>query len=864
MVLSQIATISYGSSYMAVSIPVVLIVLWILAQFYLLTSQQLRILDIELKAPIYTRLTETNEGLMTIRAFGWQEAYKSQFQHRIDESKRAIYMLFMVQRWLNFVLDLIIAGLATLLMTLATQLRTSMDAAALGVGLSSIIGFSALTSQFILAYTELENSLGAVARIEDCVDSIESEDARIQNNTYRPQDLTHDWSCNGEVNFSKVTVFYHDQEKPALSDISFRVLPGQKVLICGRTGSGKSTLISALLRLADLHGEDSQISIGGIDIATVPAESVRGVCVVIPQTPFFLPGSVRLNLAVSGSNVQSDETMKEVLAKVGLWELIRERGGLEADMALVALSHGHQQLFCLAAAILRKKNASIIIMDEVTSGVDDETERKMYELIRDEFGMYLAFAAINEALGRPPLMFVDLRPFGPPMVIVRDHEIAEQIIKPLDGHPYSLPKMPSVYSHMVHVTGRSSILPSHSEHWKQLRRRFNPGFAPQHLITMLPEILDRSLTFINRLEDFDASGQPFSLIHLTANLTFDIITSITMDSNFGAQAKGQPGDFISIYHELFRTYTSEQIDLPWFLTPRLEWKRRQLAKQVRVTLKEIVLKAFCDRRKGSVKSRSVLSQSLQDMEGDTLTEQALDEVCDQLSTFLFAGHDTTSIALSWMFYELSRSPHALQALRNELDGLFGPDLNPRTVREKLLSPDGQLLLYRMPYASAVFKETLRLWPPAGTARFVPPGLGMTVKTASGEEYSLDGLHVYNCATIIQRDPAIYGDSSDDFVPERWLEGGSEIPVTAWRGFERGPRNCIGQELAMLEAKVVIALVGRYVDFIKVGLGSVSLDKAGKPALDRKGQYKVEQPMYPTRQVTPKPVDGMMMKAHIRH
>lgn len=72
----------------------------------------------------------------------------------------------------------------------------------------------------------------------------------------------------------------------------------------------------------------------------------------------------------------------------------------------------------------------------------------------------LAFAAINQALGRPPLMFLDLRPFGPPMVIVRNHEVAEQIVKPFKSYPYSLPKMPSVYGHMMHVTGPTSILPS--------------------------------------------------------------------------------------------------------------------------------------------------------------------------------------------------------------------------------------------------------------------------------------------------------------------------------------------------------------------------------------------------------------------
>lgn len=207
MILSQIALIAYGSQYMATAVPVTLVVLWLLARFYLRTSQQLRVLDLELKAPIYTSLTETQEGLATIRAFGWQASFRRHCQARIDESKKAIYIMFMVQRWLNFVLDLVVGGLATVLMTLATQLRASTDAAALGVGLSSVIGFSVLVSQFILAYTELENSLGAISRIKDCVDNIESEEASPDGGGCL-QKPPPDWPARGDVEFSHVTAHY--------------------------------------------------------------------------------------------------------------------------------------------------------------------------------------------------------------------------------------------------------------------------------------------------------------------------------------------------------------------------------------------------------------------------------------------------------------------------------------------------------------------------------------------------------------------------------------------------------------------------------------------------------------------------------
>lgn len=166
--------------------------------------------------------------------------------------------------------------------------------------------------------------------------------------------------------------------------------PGQKVLICGRTGSGKSTLLSALLRMVDTP-PSSTISIDGVEIGTVGAEIVRQCFAVIPQAPFFLPGSVRLNLTASwagGAPPQqdNDDAMIAALTKVGLWdEVLAPRGGLDAELAAATLSHGYQQLFCLAVAMLRKRRGSIVVMDEATSGVDEDTERRMYRLIEEEF-----------------------------------------------------------------------------------------------------------------------------------------------------------------------------------------------------------------------------------------------------------------------------------------------------------------------------------------------------------------------------------------------------------------------------------------------------------------------------------------------
>lgn len=181
------------------------------------------------------------------------------------------------------------------------------------------------------------------------------------------------------------------------------------------------------------------------------------------------------------------------------------------------------------------------------------------------------------------------------------------------------------------MSARDPLTRPQGEHWKQLRKRFNPGFAPQYLITMLPAILEKSSTFVDRLQDLTPSNQTYSLTHLAGNLKFDIISSVVMDGDFGAQKQDQPSEFMRTYHELFHTYTSEQIDLPWFFTPRTEWKRRQLANDIRTTLRAVIYETFANRNVETSRSRSIISLTLRDV--DSLAPQTVDEAYDQLDTF---------------------------------------------------------------------------------------------------------------------------------------------------------------------------------------------------------------------------------------
>ncbi|KAL4941343.1 hypothetical protein BDV06DRAFT_223239 [Aspergillus oleicola] len=379
----QMIFMGIASKYAAISFPFVLLIVYAIQKIYLKTSRQLRFLDLEAKAPLYSHFTDSLSGVVSLRAFGWQQSLQEKHYQLLDRSQRPFYLLYAVQRWLTLTLDLVVAAIAVLLIILVVVLRGEISAGYVGVALLNVIMFSQSIKLLVTFWTNLETHIGSIQRVKSFAETVQSENLPAERDSVPP-----DWPAEGHIEFKSLSAEYRASE-PVLNDINLSISAGEKIGICGRTGSGKTSLVMSLFRTLD--PSSGIITIDGLDIARLPRQEIRARINGVSQSPLLFKGSVRLNASPStistlGASAVSDQAILNALRTVNLHTKVLENGGLDADIDDLHLSHGQKQLFCLARAILRSGN--ILVLDEATSNVDAKTDEIMQRVIREKFSSH--------------------------------------------------------------------------------------------------------------------------------------------------------------------------------------------------------------------------------------------------------------------------------------------------------------------------------------------------------------------------------------------------------------------------------------------------------------------------------------------
>ncbi|OAG04180.1 ABC transporter-like protein [Paraphaeosphaeria sporulosa] len=380
--LAAFVLLSISASYTAALIPLLLVALYYLQKFYLRTSRQLRLLDIEARAPLFTVFQESVDGLDTIVPLGWCTKWRETLFTTLDASQKPYYLLFCIQRWLILVLGFVVAAMATVLVTFATQVKGLSSAGSVGVGLIALLNFNDRLNLLIVEWTTLETSLGAIARLKAFSHETASEEDV-------PDAVVSDqWPSQGSVEFRNVSAKYRADLPPVLNDLSFAIPSGSTCAIVGRTGSGKSTTLSVLLRL--VNPSSGSIIIDGHPHTSIPLQALRSRIACLPQQPYLLPGSLHRNLDPDSHRTDAD--LRAALDRVRLWPVFVAAAQstspatvLDHPLNPAALSPGQTQLLVLARTLLIRPRPRILILDEVTSSLDDASEEVMQQLLREEF-----------------------------------------------------------------------------------------------------------------------------------------------------------------------------------------------------------------------------------------------------------------------------------------------------------------------------------------------------------------------------------------------------------------------------------------------------------------------------------------------
>ncbi|KAM5465546.1 ATP-binding cassette transporter yor1 [Microsporum audouinii] len=389
LIIAVIALIIVYFHYFAIALIPLLIIFLFAANFYRASARELKRHEAVLRSEVFSQFTEAISGTASIRAYGLQDYFTRRLQRAVDNMDSAYFLTFSNQRWLTVRLDAVGWLMIFVTSILVVTSRFNVDPSISGLVLSFILSISQLLQFTVRQLAEVENSMNATERIHYYGTRLE-EEAPLHL-----RQMDESWPQSGQITFSDVEMRYRAGLPLVLRRLNLDIKGGERIGIVGRTGAGKSSIMSALFRLTELSA--GSIMVDGIDISTIGLHDLRSRLAIIPQDPALFRGTVRSNLdpfnehtdlelwsALRQSHLVSEE--KESYSDVDNADEKddhpqQQQQRIHLDTAVeeegLNFSLGQRQLMALARALVR--GSRIIVCDEATSSVDFETDQKIQE-----------------------------------------------------------------------------------------------------------------------------------------------------------------------------------------------------------------------------------------------------------------------------------------------------------------------------------------------------------------------------------------------------------------------------------------------------------------------------------------------------
>jgi ABC-type multidrug transport system fused ATPase/permease subunit len=321
---------------------------WKIAQYYLVTSREVKRIESVSNSPIYALFGESLNGTSTIRAYGAEHDFIRKILKKVDANHRAFFYLFATNRWLLFRTALL--SCAIVASAGVSILLSGLSAGWAGVAFNFASQITNMIANSIQVHSSLEMAMNAVERVEE-YSHLQQE--VIEGTIHPPVD----WPQDGAVCVDNLVIRYAPELPEVLKGISFKINPREKLAVVGRTGAGKSTLSMAFFRILD--AVNGTIYIDDIDISKLGVRDLRSRLTIIPQDPILFEGTLRSNL--DPLQEHDDDKIWEALKLTHVLESFQQTdnsNSLSLDTAVNEngsnFSQGQRQLLCLARALLRQ------------------------------------------------------------------------------------------------------------------------------------------------------------------------------------------------------------------------------------------------------------------------------------------------------------------------------------------------------------------------------------------------------------------------------------------------------------------------------------------------------------------------------
>lgn len=361
-----------GLPFLAPVFVILLVIYFFIQKYYRVTTVELKRLSTLALSPLYSLLTDTVNGLVTIRAQRFTERYANELRLRLTNNLRAQYSSLAASQWLSIRLSLIAVIVVAAITTAAiVQHRiTHLDSGLVGLAISYALSVTGLLNGVLGSFIETEKEMVSVERIHEYIEDVDQEST---NDGDLPTT-----ELSGSIEFRAVCLRYQRSLPLALDNATFRIAAGQRVAVVGRTGSGKSSLFQALLRMTPI--ETGFITLDGLDIAKMDMTTLRKSFGIIPQAPFIFSGTLYDNLTLGASKMDHNSIVH--IAKVTKLEPLLQRiGGIDGEIEEAGknLSVGEKQLISVARILISKPK--IILIDEATSHMDVNSHERVFQLL---------------------------------------------------------------------------------------------------------------------------------------------------------------------------------------------------------------------------------------------------------------------------------------------------------------------------------------------------------------------------------------------------------------------------------------------------------------------------------------------------